>query len=81
VTNVFAVVGEHRERPDRLLLLGADGHYYTYVSAGGPPVEVEPGEEWEIDAGSQEKTLTPQPPLPQSGRGGARGLVRRLGMI
>jgi hypothetical protein len=49
MTNVFAVIGEHRERPDRLLLLDADGRFYTYDSAEGPPVQVEPTEEWQID--------------------------------
>jgi len=27
MTNVFAVVGQHRDVPDRLLLLGEDGHH------------------------------------------------------
>ena len=49
MTNVFAVIGEHREQPERLLLLGGDGRFYTYVSAEGPPVEVEPTEEWAMD--------------------------------
>ncbi len=49
MTNVFAVIGEHRERPERLLLLGGDGRFYTYVTAEGPPVEVEPTEEWALD--------------------------------
>jgi hypothetical protein len=49
MTNVFAVIGEHREQPERLLLLGGDGRYYTYGSAEGPPVEVKPTEEWELD--------------------------------
>lgn len=49
MTNVFAVIGEHREQPERLLLLGGDGRFYTYVSAEGPPVEVEPTEEWALD--------------------------------
>jgi len=49
MTHVFAVIGEHREQPDQLLLLGADGRFYTYVSAEGPPVEVEPTEEWALD--------------------------------
>jgi hypothetical protein len=75
MTNVFAVVGEHRERPDRLLLLGVDGHFYTFVTPAGPPVEVEPTAEWEIDA-SVEMPLTLQPPLPRTGRGGALSPIR-----
>ena len=49
MTNVFAVIGEHREQPERLLLLGGDGRFYTYVSDEKAPVEVEPTEEWELD--------------------------------
>lgn len=49
MTNVFAVVGEHRQEPGRLLLLGDDGHYYAYATVSGQPTEVEPTDEWEID--------------------------------
>jgi hypothetical protein len=49
MTNVFAVIGEHREQPERLLLLGADGRYYTNAASVGSPVEVEPTEEWALD--------------------------------
>ena len=49
MTNVFAVIEEHREQPERSLLLGGDGRFYTFVSDGKPPVEVEPTEEWELD--------------------------------
>ena len=48
MTNVFAVVGEHRAEPDRLLLLGQDGRYYAY-DADGPPMAVEPGAAWHVD--------------------------------
>ena len=49
VTNLFAVVGEHRQEPSRLLLIGDDGHYYAYGAADGQPVEVEPTDEWQLD--------------------------------
>ena len=51
MTNVFAVVGEHRAEPSRLLLLGDDGHYYAFASshADDRPTEIEPSDEWEID--------------------------------
>ncbi len=52
VTNVFAVVGEHRQEPERLLLLGDDGHYYAYATANGQPTEVDPSDEWQIDEGA-----------------------------
>lgn len=48
-TNVFAVVGEHRQEPTRLLLLGDDGHYYAYQTPQGQTVEVEPSDEWDLD--------------------------------
>ena len=49
MTNVFAVVGEHREEPSRLLLVGDDGHFYAYGTDDGEPVEVEPTDEWDLD--------------------------------
>ena len=49
MTNVFAVVGKHREEPDRLLLVGDDGHFYAYATTDAEPTEVEPSEEWELD--------------------------------
>lgn len=48
MTNVFAVVGEHRREPGRLLLLGEDGRYYAY-RADGAPMVVEPGAAWNLD--------------------------------
>lgn len=52
MTNVFAVVGEHREEPSRLLLLGDDGHFYAFGSSAGQPTEVQPTDEWELDPGA-----------------------------
>jgi hypothetical protein len=49
MTNVFAVVGEHRDEPTRLLLIGDDGRYYAYATDAPAPTEVEPSEEWAID--------------------------------
>ncbi len=53
MTNVFAVVGEHRAEPDRLLLVGDDGRYYAYATDAGAPTQVDPSEEWAIDAGAE----------------------------
>ncbi len=50
VTNVFEVVGEHREEPSRLLLRGEDGLFYAYATSDSHPTAVEPSEEWELDA-------------------------------
>jgi hypothetical protein len=46
----FLVVGEHREDPTRLLLLGADGHYYAYALDGGATTHVEVDEEWSVES-------------------------------
>ena len=47
MTNVFAVVGEHRAEPCWLLLLGDDGRYYAYTDRGVSAAE--PTDEWMID--------------------------------
>lgn len=49
VTNLFGAIGEHRDDPTRLLLLGADGQYYDYPLPDGPASRVEPGEDWVVD--------------------------------
>ena len=51
VTTVFAVVGEHRDDPNHLLLLGADGQHYDFSLPDGPTVPVEPDERWAVDEG------------------------------
>ena len=45
---VFAVVGQHRHDPERLLLRGDDGRYYAYAGAG-QPTAIEPAADWAID--------------------------------
>jgi hypothetical protein len=49
MTTIFAVVGEHHDDPDRLLLLGADGQYYQYVLPEETTSPVVPDEHWVID--------------------------------
>jgi hypothetical protein len=46
--NVLAVVGEHRDDPDHLLLLGEDGNHYDLRLADGAtlPLAPETGDEW-----------------------------------
>ena len=54
VTTVFAVVGEHRDDPDRLLLLGDDGRYYGHRLPDGPTTPVdEPDGRWVVDEGAE----------------------------
>ncbi len=45
---VFAVVGEHRDDPARLLLRGEDGRFYAY-GRGGRLRAVAPDGAWVLD--------------------------------
>ncbi len=50
MTNIFAVVGEHRDDPDRLLVIGEDGNAYDYKVPTGQFMPTEPQEEdWHVD--------------------------------
>jgi len=49
MTTVFAVVGQHREDPGRLLLLGTDGRHYDLELPDNAPVPCEPDDHWAID--------------------------------
>ena len=49
MTNLFSVIGEHREHPDRLLLRGEDGRFYALQSPGEEPGAIVPGPEWRVD--------------------------------
>jgi len=50
MTNIFAVVGEHRDDPDRLLVIGQDGNKYDYRVPSGQIIPAEPREdEWQVD--------------------------------
>jgi hypothetical protein len=54
MTTVFAFVGEHREDPDRLLLLGADGQLYEHLLPDGPMTPIEPDDQWTRDVPAPE---------------------------
>ncbi|CAA9538900.1 MAG: hypothetical protein AVDCRST_MAG59-617 [uncultured Thermomicrobiales bacterium] len=49
MTNVFAAIGQHRDDPDRLLLLGTDGLHYVQALPDGEPVPVEVDDAWQVD--------------------------------
>lgn len=49
MTTIFAVVGEHHDDLDRLLLLGADGQYYQYLLPEETTTPVVPDETWDLD--------------------------------
>ena len=44
----LAVVGEHKDDPEELLLLGKDGNYYAYSTATEAILPVEPDEQWDV---------------------------------
>ncbi len=46
---IFTVVGEHREHPNRLLLLGEDSQYYVQALSDNSPVPVELDDGWVLD--------------------------------
>ena len=51
--NILAAVGEHRDDPDHLLLMGEDGLYYDLRLTDGAtlalPLTQDPGNEWLLD--------------------------------
>ena len=50
MTNIFAVVGEHRVDPDRLLVVGQDGNTYDYNVPADQLLPTEPSDEdWQVD--------------------------------
>jgi hypothetical protein len=49
MTTIFAVVGERRDDPLELLLLGEDGQHYAYLLPDRPVTSVEPDERWAVD--------------------------------
>jgi hypothetical protein len=44
-----AVIGEMKDNPDQLLLLGDNGAYYAYSIAHNSATEVEPDDNWVIE--------------------------------
>jgi hypothetical protein len=48
--NDLAVVGEHKEDPEQLLLQDAEGNYYAYTLPSGDPEPVDPDEEWAVES-------------------------------
>ncbi len=55
MTNVFAVVGELRDDPNHLLVLGEDGSYYDYALSTGHATPTDPDESWSADASARER--------------------------
>jgi hypothetical protein len=49
MTNQFSIIGQHRENPDQLLLIGDDGQRYATDISMSDPVPVESDEDYLID--------------------------------
>lgn len=56
--NELAVVGENKNDPSQLLLLGADGHYYAYSLPDGDTKEIDPNDDWEVEATPSQELFT-----------------------
>jgi hypothetical protein len=56
--NDLAVVGENKNDPSQLLLLGADGHYYAYSLPEGETEEVDPDDNWEVESTPSQELFT-----------------------
>ncbi len=50
--NELAVVGENKDDPEQLLLLGSDGNYYAYGLADGNTQPVQPDDHWSVESDS-----------------------------
>jgi hypothetical protein len=49
---VFSVIGEHRDDPNHLLMLGSDGQHYDYQLTDGTTMPTDPSavpDTWVID--------------------------------
>lgn len=49
MATIFSVIGAHQDDPDRLILLGDDGHHYQLELPGDTPTPAELTDEWRID--------------------------------
>ena len=49
MTNLYAVVGEHHDDPNHVLILGEDGQYYDWDLTSEQTRPVEPGDDWHLD--------------------------------
>jgi hypothetical protein len=54
----LAVVGERKDNPDDLLLIGPDGQYYAYSLEEGNPHPIELDDGWHVEPVSSEDLFT-----------------------
>ncbi len=50
--NELAVVGENKDDPEQLLLLGSDGNYYVYSLPDDSTQPVVPDDHWSVEPAS-----------------------------
>ena len=55
----LAVVGENKDDPDQLLLLGDDGQYYAYylLDDDTRPIEPDVDGEWDVEPSSPDEVF------------------------
>jgi hypothetical protein len=51
----LAVVGENKQDPDQLLLLGADGNHYAYSLPSGATQPVEVDDQWMVEVEAEQE--------------------------
>ena len=65
MTTVYSIIGEHREDPARVMVLGSDSQYYAMILPSRVTFSVEPDYDWcldEVQPGT-EGVLLESPPL------------------
>ena len=50
MTNQFSIIGQHRDNPNQLLLIGDDGQRYSTDISMSEPVPVDSEDEYVVDA-------------------------------
>ena len=57
----FQVIGELRDNPHALLLMGVDGQYYAYSIIDGEISPLEPDDSWAVDLAYPVEATRPEP--------------------
>ncbi len=56
--NELAFVGENKDDPTQLLVMGTDGSYYAYSLPDGDTRVVEPDDHWNVEPTSSQELFT-----------------------
>jgi hypothetical protein len=49
MANLFSIIGQHKDDPDRFLLIAEDGQHYSTDVSISEPLPVQPGDDYLID--------------------------------